>query len=52
MGQDLGENFEGPVMQLPPKVIRRFPQKHPVMEATKETKSQLSRDVLSRVSIT
>ncbi|PKI79132.1 hypothetical protein CRG98_000424 [Punica granatum] len=49
VAQDSGENTEGRAVQLAPKVIRRFPQKQPVKQSTKETKSRLSREVLAGV---
>lgn len=52
VGQDLGEKSEDPDTQLAPKVVRQFLQKQPVVEATKEAKSRLSREVLAGVSIT
>lgn len=51
MGQDLRVKSDDSDTQLAPKVVRQFSQKQPVMEATKETKSRLSREVLAGVCI-
>ncbi|KAK4746689.1 hypothetical protein SAY87_025726 [Trapa incisa] len=49
VGEDPGENSQGPAGQSAPKVICQFQQKRPVMEPTKEPKSRLSRDLLAGV---